>query len=84
MSGFEHSTVNYKDGLAITGSCRCAALSDDPRHRFRRHGDGLVPRWASSLATSGAEWLGLGETHYGGYSQMARVNGDWLIPCRRA
>ena len=23
---------------------------------------------------------GLGETHYGAYSQMARVNGDWITP----
>jgi acrylyl-CoA reductase (NADPH) len=76
-----HSTINYKDGLAITGKAPV----------IRRHP--MIPGidFAGEVASSehpgfkpGAPVLingwGLGETHYGGYAGYARVNGDWLLP----
>jgi acrylyl-CoA reductase (NADPH) len=77
----EHSTVNYKDGLAITGKLPVvrrfpmipgidfAGTVTASSHEGIRPGDKVV-----------LNGWGVGEIHYGGYSQMARVNGDWLIP----
>jgi len=76
-----HSTINYKDGLAITGKAPIirrypmipgidlAGVVVISTHPEFRPGD-LV------LATG---W-GLGESHYGGYAGYARLKGDWLIP----
>jgi acrylyl-CoA reductase (NADPH) len=76
----EHSTVNYKDGLAITGKAPIIRKfplipgidlagkvlhSEDPRFQ---PGDRVV-----------ANGWGLGETHHGGYAERARLKGDWLI-----
>ena len=37
--GVEYSTLNYKDGLALTGKAPVVRrFPDDRRHRFRRHG----------------------------------------------
>jgi acrylyl-CoA reductase (NADPH) len=77
----EWSTVNYKDGLAITGKAPVV-------RRFPMiPGIDLVgsveassdPRWkpADKVILNG--W-GLGETHLGGYAEKARVKGDWLVP----
>ena len=75
-----HSTVNYKDGLAITGRnpvvrvspmiggidfAGVVEASDDPAFR---PGDGVV-----------CNGWGLSETHFGGYAEKARVEGDWLV-----
>ncbi len=77
----EHSTVNYKDGLAITGKLPVvrrfpmipgidfAGTVTASTHEGIRPGDKVV-----------LNGWGVGEVHYGGYSQMARVSGDWLIP----
>ena len=77
----EHSTVNYKDGLAITGKLPVvrrfpmipgvdfAGTVTASTHDGIRPGDKVV-----------LNGWGVGEVHYGGYSQMARVSGDWLIP----
>ena len=77
----EHSTVNYKDGLAITGKLPVvrrfpmipgidfAGTVTASSHDGFKTGDKVV-----------LNGWGVGETHYGGHSQMARVNGDWLIP----
>ena len=47
-----HSTMNYKDGLALTGCvARGAALADDPRDRLRGDGVRLVPRGHRRRAT---------------------------------
>jgi acrylyl-CoA reductase (NADPH) len=77
----EYSTVNYKDGLCIGpggGLVReyphvpgidfagTVESSDDPRYSA---GDSVVL----------TGWR-VGEVHWGGYSQMARVNADWLVP----
>ena len=75
-----HSTVNYKDGLAITG--RLPVIRRWP----------MIPGidFAGEIISSGHSefkpgdqvilngW-GVGETHYGAYAGMARVSGDWLI-----
>ncbi len=77
----EYSTVNYKDGLAITGKLPVV-------RRFP-----MIPGvdFAGTVtASTHAEWKpgdrvilngwGVGEIHYGAYSEMARVSGDWLVP----
>ncbi|MBL8907059.1 MAG: oxidoreductase [Rhizobiales bacterium] len=76
----EHSTVNYKDGLAVTG--KGPIIRKFP----------LIPGidFAGTVASSSnAEWKpgdrvvlngwGVGETHHGGYAGLARVPGDWLV-----
>ncbi|MGB0569030.1 MAG: acryloyl-CoA reductase [Paracoccaceae bacterium] len=77
----EYSTVNYKDGLCIGpggGLVReyphvpgidfagTVESSDDPRYSA---GDSVVL----------TGWR-VGEVHWGGYAQKARVNADWLVP----
>ncbi|MGO9004373.1 MAG: MDR family oxidoreductase [Beijerinckiaceae bacterium] len=76
-----HSTVNYKDGLAITGQSPVirkfplipgidlAGIVETSTHALFKPGDAVV-----------LNGWGLGETHHGGYAQIARVNGDWLVP----
>jgi len=77
----EYSTINYKDGLAVTGKLPVV-------RRFPMiPGVDLAGTVISSARKDVKEgdkvvlngW-GLGETHFGAFSQMARVNGDWLIP----
>ena len=75
-----HSTVNYKDGLALSGKSAIprkfplllgidfAGVVEASSHPGFKPGDEVV-----------ADGFGLGETHSGGYSQRARVNGDWLV-----
>jgi acrylyl-CoA reductase (NADPH) len=75
-----HSTVNYKDGLALSGKSAIprkfplllgidfAGIVEASSHAGFRPGDEVV-----------ANGFGLGETHSGGYSQRARVSGDWLV-----
>ena len=75
-----HSTVNYKDGLAITGKnpiirvspmiggidfAGTVETSDDPAYT---PGDRVV-----------CNGWGLSETHFGGYAEKARVKGEWLV-----
>jgi acrylyl-CoA reductase (NADPH) len=75
-----HSTVNYKDGLALTGKApvirRWPMI---PGIDFA----GTVVSSAHAGLEAGDEVIlngwGAGETHYGGYAQLARVKGDWLI-----
>jgi len=77
----EYSTVNYKDGLCIGpggGLVRnyphvpgidfagTVEASDDPRYKA---GDKVVL----------TGWR-VGEAHWGGYAQKARVKADWLVP----
>lgn len=77
----EYSTLNYKDGLCIgTGGglvrtyphvpgidfAGTIEASDDPRYK---PGDKVVV----------TGWR-VGETHWGGYAQKARVRADWLVP----
>jgi acrylyl-CoA reductase (NADPH) len=77
----DYSTLNYKDALAVTGKAPVVrqfpmvpgvdlagsvAASANPAYRI---GDRvLLNGW------------GVGEHHWGGFAQLARVKGDWLIP----
>ena len=76
----EATTVNYKDGLAITGK------SPVVRHWPMVPGIDFAGKVTSSSHAGFAEGddvilngFGVGETHLGAYSEKARVNGDWLI-----
>lgn len=76
----EATTVNYKDGLAITG------VSPVVRRWPMIPGIDFA---GTVVASDHADWKagdrvilngwGVGETHYGAYAGRARVNGDWLI-----
>jgi acrylyl-CoA reductase (NADPH) len=76
-----HSTVNYKDGLALTG--RSPVVRKFP----------MIPGidLAGTVETSSnpdfkpgdkvvLNGYGLSEMHFGGYSEYARVKGEWLVP----
>lgn len=77
----ERSSLNYKDGLAITGKgpvvrkfpmvpgidiAGTVEASDNPDYKA---GDRVV-----------LNGWGVGETHWGGLAQKARLKGDWLVP----
>ena len=77
----EFSTLNYKDGLAISGrspvvrrfpmvpGIDLAGVVEASNHARYQVGDRvLLNGW------------GVGETHWGGLAQIARLKGDWLIP----
>jgi len=77
----EATTVNYKDGLAITG--RAPVIRRWP----------LVPGIdlaGTVIASEHPDWRtgdrvilngwGVGETHHGAYAERARVKGEWLVP----
>lgn len=77
----EATTVNYKDGLAITGKSPVvrrwpmipgidfAGTVTKSSHADWNEGDKVI-----------LNGWGVGETHYGAYAGRARVNGDWLVP----
>ena len=75
-----HSTVNYKDGMVMNGIGRLVRgyphvpgidfsgtveASDNPG--FKPGDQVVLTGWR------------VGETHWGGYTEKARVNGDWLV-----
>jgi len=77
----EYSTLNYKDGLAISGrspvvrrfpmvpGIDLAGVVETSNHARYKIGDRvLLNGW------------GVGEMHWGGLAQKARLKGDWLIP----
>lgn len=76
-----YSTLNFKDGLAITGNSPVvrkfpmvpgidfAGIVEESTHPRYKAGDQvLLNGW------------GVGESHWGGLAQKASVQGDWLIP----
>jgi acrylyl-CoA reductase (NADPH) len=76
----EYSTINYKDGLAITGKAPVVRrwpmiagvdLSGTVESSTN-------PQWKAGdkVILNGC---GLGETHLGAYAEKARVKGDWLV-----
>jgi acrylyl-CoA reductase (NADPH) len=76
----EWSTVNYKDGLAITGKApvvrrfpMIAGVDFAGTVESSTH-----PKWKPGDQVILNGW-GSGETHLGAYAQKARVKGDWLI-----
>lgn len=80
-----HSAINYKDGLAITDTFAKGAGPVVRRFPMIPGVDlaGRVTRSAHEGFAPGdlvvAGGCGLGEAHYGGFSQRARVKGDWLV-----
>src|SRR4029079_10696326 len=74
-----HSTLNYKDALALTGRLPGMRLPLVPGVDFA----GTVtasshPEFAKGEAVILNGW-GCGERHHGGYADYARVKGDWLV-----
>lgn len=77
----EYSTLNYKDGLAITGKAPVvrkypmvpgidlAGTVEASNH----------PEWKPGARVV-LDGYGIGEQHWGGLAQRARVKGDWLVP----
>lgn len=78
-----HSTLNFKDALAITGKgpvvrkfpmvpgVDLAGTVEHSTHSNYEAGDAVI-----------LNGWGVGERHWGGLAQKARVNGDWLVPLR--
>jgi acrylyl-CoA reductase (NADPH) len=76
-----HTTLNYKDGLALTGASPVvrrwpmipgidfAGTVSSSSHAGIAVGDEVV-----------LNGWGVGETHLGGFGQRARVPGEWLLP----
>lgn len=76
-----HSTLNYKDALAITGKgpvvrkfpmvpgIDLVGTVERSTHSDYKVGDAVI-----------LNGWGVGEKHWGGLAQKARVNGDWLVP----
>jgi acrylyl-CoA reductase (NADPH) len=77
----EHSTVNYKDGLAVTG--RAPIIRQFPLIPGVDFA-GTVVSSANPLIKPGDKVIlngwGVGESHHGGFAGLARVKGDWLVP----
>ncbi|MBY5985705.1 oxidoreductase [Halomonas sp. DP5Y7-2] len=77
----DYSTLNYKDGLAITGKGPVVRIFPmvpgidlAGTVTSSSHGEFAV---GDQVVLNG--W-GVGETHWGGLAEKARLNGDWLIP----
>lgn len=77
----DYSTINFKDGLAITGKAPIVrAWPMIPGIDFA----GTVEKSAHDKWKPGDKVVlngwGVGESHWGGLAQVARLNGDWLVP----
>ncbi|HEY6753273.1 MAG TPA: MDR family oxidoreductase [Pseudolabrys sp.] len=77
----EYSTLNYKDGLAVTGKApvvrrfpMIAGIDFAGTVESSSH-----PSWKAGDKVILNGW-GCGETHLGAYAQKTRVKGDWLVP----
>ena len=76
----EFSTINYKDGLALTGKAPVVRVWPlTPGIDFA----GVVETSGDPSFTPGDRVVlngwGVGESHHGGLAQRARVKGDWLV-----
>jgi acrylyl-CoA reductase (NADPH) len=76
----EWSTLNYKDGLAVTGKApvvrrfpMIAGIDLAGTVEASSH-----PAWKAGDKVICNGW-GMGETHLGAYAEKARVKGDWLV-----
>jgi len=81
----DFSTLNFKDGLAITGrspvvrkfpmvpGIDLAGTVRESSHADWKAGDKVV-----------LNGWGVGESHWGGLAQVARLKGDWLVPLPKA
>lgn len=77
----EWSTLNYKDGLAITGKSPVVRrFPMVPGIDFAGTvSESSNPAWKPGDKVVLNGW-GVGETHCGGLAEMARVKGEWLVP----
>lgn len=77
----DHSSLNYKDGLAITG--KGPILQSYPMVPGIDLAGTVVesdsPAWKPGDRVILTGW-GIGERHWGGYAQQARVKSAWLVP----
>ena len=76
-----YSTINYKDGLAITG--KSPVVRKFPLHAGIDFAGTVEASDDARFKPGNAVLLngfGVGETHSGGLAQKARVKGDWLLP----
>lgn len=73
------SSLNYKDALAITGKGKI--IRNFPMIPGLILPELYAPaRFAFSCRSGGVtHWLGVGENHWGGLAEQARVKGDWLV-----
>lgn len=81
----DYSSLNYKDGLAVSGKGKIvrrypmvpgidfAGTVESSDHPDWKPGDTVL-----------LNGYGLGERHWGGLAQRARVRGDWLVPLPEA
>ncbi len=76
----EWSTLNYKDGLAVTGKApvvrrfpMIAGIDFAGTVQQSSH-----PAWKAGDKVICNGW-GMGETHLGAYAEKARIKGDWLV-----
>ncbi|PMG50093.1 MDR family oxidoreductase [Shewanella sp. 10N.286.52.B9] len=76
-----YSSLNYKDGLAVTGLGKiirqfpmvpgidfAGVVSESADPRYKAGDEVILTGW------------GVGENHWGGMAQKARVKADWLVP----
>ena len=77
----KYSSFNFKDGLAVTGKLPIikkfpmipgvdfvGSVIESSNNNYKKNDLVILNGW------------GVGEKHFGGFSQYARVNEDWLIP----
>ncbi|MDO6514184.1 MDR family oxidoreductase [Neptuniibacter sp. 2_MG-2023] len=77
----DYSSLNYKDGLAVTGKGKIirnfpmvpgidlvGTVEDSADARYSKGDKVVLTGW------------GVGEMYWGGYSQYARLKADWLVP----
>jgi acrylyl-CoA reductase (NADPH) len=77
----EYSTLNYKDGLCLgSGGGLVKVWPHVPGIDFAGTvRDSADPRYAPGDRVILTGWR-VGEVHWGGYAQLARVRADWLVP----
>lgn len=75
------STINFKDGLALTG--RSPVVRSFPMVPGIDFAGTVIesqdPAWRPGDQVILNGW-GVGEGHWGGLAEKARVKGDWLVP----
>lgn len=77
----EFSSLNYKDGIALTGK---PGIVREPRLIAGIDLVGIVAESSDNRFSAGQRVLvngcGLSETHHGGFAERARVPADWVVP----
>ena len=77
----DYTTLNYKDGLALTG--RSPIIRRFPLTPGIDFSGSVIESSHADFSEGDKVILngfGVGESHSGGYAQKARVSGDWLVP----